>query len=405
MLKKMDIYNYDRKLNAYRTKIQNSDMSDKNKKLISKYEDHLFMRGLSKPRVVKYMETIWGIQKHIKKDFADYNLDDVRKFISILNQTEFSPYTKQGYRVVIKDILRWINDGKIPESVAWLKIHVGKSERKLPGEGSLFTEEDIELILSKCENIRDRCLISLLYESGCRIGEVASLRMDNIKFDDFGVVITVIGKTGARKIRLVKTTPLLRGLIAGHQLKDDPDGALWLNYGTRNHGKAMMYGAMRMKIQRICKSAGIKKRCNPHLFRHSRATHLASHLTEFQMNQYFGWTQGSDMPSTYVHMNGRDVDDAILAMNGIAPKEKKDSSKKSIKCPRCDIINAPLTKYCNRCNQVLDAETAVSHEKEQSNKNVINMILNELIKEPSIKDHILKRIGELGLSESILDLS
>ena len=49
---------------------------------------------------------------------------------------------------------------------------------------------------------------------------------------------------------------------------------------------------------------------------------MANYLTEAQMNLYFGWIQGSDMPSVYVHLSGRDVDDAVLKANGITAKEK-----------------------------------------------------------------------------------
>ncbi|MEA3378864.1 MAG: hypothetical protein U9Q69_04460 [Nanoarchaeota archaeon] len=53
-----------------------------------------------------------------------------------------------------------------------------------------------------------------------------------------------------------------------------------------------------MMIRKLFKEAGVDKKHNPHTFRHSRASYLANYLTEFQMNQYFGWVQGSDMPST-----------------------------------------------------------------------------------------------------------
>jgi len=39
------------------------------------------------------------------------------------------------------------------------------------------------------------------------------------------------------------------------------------------------------------------------------------------MCEYFGWIQGSDMPSTYVHLSGRDIDNAILRIHGKLPKE------------------------------------------------------------------------------------
>jgi integrase/recombinase XerD len=47
---------------------------------------------------------------------------------------------------------------------------------------------------------------------------------------------------------------------------------------------------------------------------------MANHLTEAQMNAYFGWIEGSGMPSIYVHYRG-DIDDAILRADGIVQKE------------------------------------------------------------------------------------
>ncbi len=76
-----------------------------------------------------------------------------------------------------------------------------------------------------------------------------------------------------------------------------------------------------MQLIKISRKAGINKKIHPHLFRHSRATYMANYLTEAQMNQYFGWVQGSGMPAVYVHLSGRDVDDAILKANGFTKPE------------------------------------------------------------------------------------
>jgi site-specific recombinase XerD len=76
------------------------------------------------------------------------------------------------------------------------------------------------------------------------------------------------------------------------------------------------------------KKAGLNKRVYTHLLRHTRATELASILTEAQMKELLGWTQSSDMPSVYVHLSGRDVDSAFLKAHGIIPssEEKEDGS-------------------------------------------------------------------------------
>lgn len=40
---------------------------------------------------------------------------------------------------------------------------------------------------------------------------------------------------------------------------------------------------LKQRLRRIAKRAGIKKKVNPHSFRHARATFLANLLTEAQM--------------------------------------------------------------------------------------------------------------------------
>jgi len=52
---------------------------------------------------------------------------------------------------------------------------------------------------------RDRAIISVLYESGCRAGEFLSMRIKNISFDRCGTVIVVHGKTRYRRMKLVSS--------------------------------------------------------------------------------------------------------------------------------------------------------------------------------------------------------
>ncbi|EEV86167.1 transposition regulatory protein tnpA, partial [Staphylococcus aureus A5937] len=47
----------------------------------------------------------------------------------------------------------------------------------------VLTNAEVKKLLGETNNIRDKFLIQLLYETGLRIGEVLSLRIDDIKFD------------------------------------------------------------------------------------------------------------------------------------------------------------------------------------------------------------------------------
>jgi hypothetical protein len=108
---------------------------------------------------------------------------------------------------------------------------------------------------------------------------------------------------------------------------------------------------------------GIKKPVNPHHFRHSRATELAKSFTEAQLCEYFGWMQGSKEAATYVHLSGRDMDDATLKYYGIKNEEETPQSKfKPIDCPRCNTKNSPDSKFCSSCSLGLDLKTVMDYE-------------------------------------------
>lgn len=73
------------------------------------------------------------------------------------------------------------------------------------------------------------------------------------------------------------------------------------------------------------------------------------------------------MPSTYVHMSGRDLDKAILQVNGISTEsiKKEEVIMQPVNCPRCQERNSPGSKYCCKCAAILDARTVMENEQQR----------------------------------------
>lgn len=279
----------------------------------------------------------------------------------------------------------------------WIHTTVKRTEKNLPANGDLLTEEEIKKLLDAAMHPRDKAFIATLYESGARIGELASLQIKNVIFDENGAILNVTGKTGPRPIRIVSSTPLLVIWLQHHPRKNDKEAPLWLNIGKKNHQNLLRYDGIHSFLSRLFESAGINKRFNPHLFRHSRATQMAQHLTEFQMNQYFGWIQGSKMPATYVHMSGKNLDQSILAMNGLKPQGKPaEAAFKPKPCPRCQITNSPDATYCMKCAGILDIKVALELQekvqKEQQMRQESDALMNLLIKDPDVLKVITQKI-------------
>lgn len=148
-------------------------------------------------------------------------------------------------------------------------------------------------------------------------------------------------------------------------------------------------------LKSVAKRAGIKKNIHPHLLRHSRATYLAKHLTEQQMKSELGWTAGSSMAAIYVHLSGKDRDEAILKMNGIEVQETvSDSALKTIKCPRCREIQDKKAQFCFKCGLPLTKESDKTIEHD---KNAISELVLQLQKvDPAILNALINAVQNSG---------
>ncbi|MAG78475.1 integrase [archaeon] len=398
-MKNPDIHRYERRLETHRNVVRNSKILECNKELIFKFEEYGSLIGLSKPRLAKYLEILKLSAEIINKDFSKVKKEDIMNFVKVINERDYSPWTKQAYKVMIKRFYKWLkgNDEKYPEEVSWINTNLKKSELRLPSEGDLLTEKEVSKLIDATTNSRDKAFVSVLYESGCRIGEIGNLKIKNVKVDEYGAVLNVFGKTGARQIRIINSTSYLITWINNHPFKDERDTPLWVGFNGSN--EVLSYQMFCKILRDIFKKAKINKRCNPHSFRHARATFLANHLTEFQMNQYFGWVQGSDMPSTYVHLSGREVDNTLLALSGIKSEKEKEKPKlQPKKCPKCDTINSHNARYCCKCAGILDLQVAMELQEQKEKRNVADELMNKLIQDPEVQNLLLQKVSILEKS-------
>jgi len=388
---KLEVHCYKRKLKNLLRRIEDSDIDGRSKKLILEFYSDCLIRGLSKARIVKYLDTLERIARFFKKSFDEITKDDVAEFIRSVEESNYSEWTKRDYKLILKIFFKWLkNSEDYPEEVSWIKTRVRNSNMFPEG---LLTEEEVKRLVKHAANLRDRALILTLYESGCRIGELLSLRIRNVQFDDYGAVLIVNGKTGSRRVRIIESAPVLASWMENHPLRDDPNAPLWVNLSTRNRYHALTYEGAKAILKRTAKRAGLKKRIYPHLFRHSRATRLANVLTEAQLKQLFGWVQDSRMAATYVHLSGRDVDNALLKLHGMKVDAEGGEEKFTvIVCPRCGNKNSPTSKFCNACGLCLDLETALKIDEVRAKA---DRLMSELIKNPKVLDALLEGIKKL----------
>ncbi len=404
----MSIHNFEVQIERVMKRVQKAEILEENRQLLLEYADQVVLEGLSVSRRIRILQYLMTVSKDFNKDLATITEKELKKYVSNLQQSSYAAWTKKTYKVILRKFFRWVAKERGKElNLDWISIRVSRCDLKTKGVGDILDQNEVLAMIQKADNVRDKALIALYYESGARAGEIGNAYIKDVHFDEYGILFNLHGKTGTRTARLIWSVPYLSNWLNVHPFQADPESHLWINTSWKDKNRHLKYPAIR-KIFGICaKRAGIKKRVHPHLFRHSRASHLARHLTEFQMNQYFGWIQGSKMAATYVHMNAKNVDDAILALNGVKSEERViEEMPKAKECPRCDTLNTPEDKCCTKCGGILDIRYAAQlqeiKEQEEASRSRNDKLMNVLLQDKNVQELLLEKLTKLGSDGSLL---
>ena len=292
--------------------------------------------------------------------------DQLASAMAKVEGSDYSPKTKRNIKITVKAFYKHFigEDYYYPKQVAWIKAATNGNKKMLPED--ILSEKEIRKMIESAGNVRDKAIIAVLYDSGIRVGELLSLRKKDVDLSGEPNHITVNGKTGMRRIPILFSPPYLARYLELVKQKKSDD-FLWTAIGTwTGHNKLVDGSAIRKLLRLTGAKAGIDKRIYPHLFRHSRATNYANKLTEQQLKGLFGWTGDSKMVSTYVHISGRDIDDAVMQAYGKQTKEVTAPELVEKICPKCREINGIDFVHCSRCGGALDISTVMKEKELQS---------------------------------------
>ena len=389
----MDLHNYQRKFERQVEMVKSHpEISPNNKKHILEFKDYLLSEGIGVAKIERYLADSKKFCTMLNKPVRSAKEQDIRKIIGKIEQSQLAAETKKTFKVFVRKFykfLRGVNrKGEFPPEVAWISISIPHKNRKMPEE--LLSEEEAKSVIRASENTRDRALISTLAESGARVSEIGMMKIKHITFEAHGARLSISGKTGARKILIVYSSPYLKEWLNMHPNNNNPDAYLWHN----PRGGMLCYTRIAAILKKAVRKAGINKRVYPHLLRHSRATQLAGIMSEAALKQYLGWTQGSKMAAVYVHMSGKDTDEAILRANGIEVEKKTQAqSLKSAVCQKCGTINEMTNRFCKSCSLALQADEAKIALANDAKQSQASDIMNALLQDPEVLQLLAKKLN------------
>jgi len=360
----------DKKLEKKKENLKETGASENNLKLVNKFINSQIRDGKSRVSSLTYLTSLRYVLKNTRFELSEAKKEYIEDFLTVLETwtcesgrnkgKPLSPFTKNTIKMQFKNFLQFIGKGEEAEVIHCKNL----KGSKLPED--ILTKDEVLDIISHAGSLRDKALFGLLYESGCRAGEILSMKVKNIEFLDNGGCAATFpsGKTGPRRVLIFNFASCLRQWLESHPLKDNPESPLWPTDDYRHAPLSDI--SLRYLLRETVARTGIKKRVWLHGFRHSRATHLCEYLSEQQMKNYLGWSPSSDMPAVYCHLSGKDMDKAIKEMYGIEDPETYIDLMKPGKCSRCGEINAPQANFCFKCGLPLNAYTKRKIEEDKA---------------------------------------
>jgi len=167
-----------------------------------------------------------------------------------------------------------------------------RKEHKLP---KVLSKEEIKAIIAHTNNIKHKCIVSLLYSSGLRRSELLNLKPADI--DSKRMLIRVNGGKGA-KDRLTLLSSNVLSDLRQYFLEWRPK--IWLFESP--DGSQYSAGSVKEIINAASKKAKIFKAVSPHMLRHSFATHLLENGTDLRYIQTLLGHSSSKTTEIYTHV-------------------------------------------------------------------------------------------------------
>jgi len=370
--------------------------------LLGLYED--MNNGFTKVKTIRTKDSKLKILRYflvwLNKDAKLATREDIENYFK---QLKCSLTTKEIYKMQLKYFYKWLFkiENDYPPCVKWIKMN--RNLKSKSEDYALLTKDEVRLIINSALNLRDKCIIAMLADSGARISELMNVRICDCDFDSVGCCrIKVNGKTGQRRITIYESVPLLKEWLNNHpsKQKDNTDNQrpLFICLG-RNYGQPLDSAGAYNKVVEAVRRSGVKKKVTPHIFRHSRLTHLAkAGMNEFELGVFAGWSKRSKMTEIYIHIGEDDVADKLMRMNGIKKEEEKENINNlhPIECWKCKTTNNSDNRFCSNCGIHLNSEDVniVDNMKEEfsgmliGNKKLEDEFVNRL------KEKIIKELME-----------
>lgn len=237
-----------------------------------------YQKNYSDYTIISYGKDIEEFFNYLDREALNYkNIEysDIRFYLMYLKDTMKDNNSSIDRKLsALRGFYKYLANNGVVKTNVFSLVSGPKKSKKLPRYfeynelEEMFAVPDLRTALGQ----RDLLLLEMLYATGCRVGELVSIKIKDIDFGRRNILI--LGK--GNKERFLNYGEYCEEALNNylnngyHELNKENNGYLFLN----NNGGVLTERGVRFLLDKIIKQIGINKNISPHMIRHSFATHL-----------------------------------------------------------------------------------------------------------------------------------
>ena len=233
-----------------------------------------------RPKTIKgYRERLKLFMTQCSKPVQQITTDDLREYLAYLvDERHLMDNSVQAHINTLRSFFSWLVDEdnirKSPmRKIKSLKIDKLRSRHPL-------TAEQLELVRDGCRGYKEKSLVEFLVSSGCRVSEVAGLRVDDIDWRDRKCKVIGKGNKERTVYFSVRAKLMLQLYIAERR------GGEALFASSRAPYEPLTDRGIEKMISKLGKRIGMERPLYPHLMRHTFASHALNCGMELTIIQH-----------------------------------------------------------------------------------------------------------------------
>ena len=272
-------------------------------KEVYKFLDYLKNNlGYSKMTIISYQKDLDDFFSFVEKyniNYLNLSKDDIRLYLKLLDERKLKSSTISRRISCLRTFYNYLEDQKMVDGNVFKLIRNPKLDRKLP---NYLSYEELRIIfdsidISDSVGLRNRLLIEMLYATGCRVSEIANIKISDINFNNNS--IKIFGK--GSKERIVYFGDYARYYLDIYLSKNINNNSKYLFVNEKN--EKMDITEIEKIIKDIVYNLSIKSHVTPHTFRHTFATHLLNNGADIKTVQELLGHSSLNTTGIYTHVS------------------------------------------------------------------------------------------------------